>query len=377
MVRYLAYGTAALIFIAASAWFFRPAQYEVFALLKVERSSHGVLDKSREDREEFDIFKRTQAALVTSGPVMRNAVREPAIQALPVVKSQEDPVAWLQSQIVVDFPNEAEVMRVTIRTTHPDEATKLIDKVVEKYLSEIVMKERNERFDQEDALQKRYDRIKQEFKTRSQALFDLEQSAQAEGTAAGEMQRKLAVAELEEALVTRSYLRRELLENELQLHVQEAQSDPADEKQTANGEPAADPAVATPPPPAASDRVLESLKQQRAFLEQKLKVANEQIDQAAATFRSVDHFDASIAAGREELAAYKKLLTQIKEQIDLTQVERISRERISKIDDATAVPLKAEQTRRIATLAGATVISLGLVVVGWASGRRKRVANVQ
>ncbi|MEX2113454.1 MAG: hypothetical protein WD845_09725 [Pirellulales bacterium] len=374
MVRYLAYGAAALILVGAAAWCLRPDQYEVFAILRVSETPHGVLEQPREDRHAFEIFKRTQAALVTCGPVLRGAVREPDIQALPLVKTHDDGVAWLEGQIVVDFPNDAEIMRVAIKTNRPDDAIKVVDKVVEKYLSEVVMMERNRRFYREDLLKKKYESLVQDFKRNSESLFKLEQSVQSQDTPAGEVKRKLAVAELEDAIATRNFLRRELLENEILTRLHHSQGNRATEGQTADSEAEVAPVVDVPPEPAASDRVLESLNQQREFLQEKVNAVDERIVEAAKAFDGMERFSSTLSAQREELLALKQIMTRLKSEIDRAEIERLSQERVQLLDGASAAPSRTA-LQRYAVLGGAVFASLGLCFAGWASGRKQRLRN--
>ncbi len=373
MLRYLAYGAAALVLVGAVAWSFQAPRYEAFALLQVAETPDGVLSQSRERGDAFDVFKRTQMQLIVSGPVLRRAVREPAVSELPTIKRQDAAVAWLSRRIRVDYPGGGEIMRVALKGDAPQDLVKIVDGIVKSYFNEVVHNSQLDRFAQEDRLKAKYGDISKEYARKAEALNKSEQVHQVESTFTGEIRRKLAVAELDDAVSTRNYLRRELLENELQSRLQRAHGAKVPEAQTAEDR-AASQADDVPPVPAADDRVLDSLQQQRAFLQEKLAQSDKRIQEAAKSFDGFDQYSASVAMQREELFALKQIMTRLKSQIDLTEVERLSQERVQLLDGASAAPLHTEG-QRYAVLGGAVLASLALCFAGWAGGRKRRLRN--
>jgi capsular polysaccharide biosynthesis protein len=365
---------AVLLVVGAVAWYFQPPTYEAFALLKIEHDAPSVLaDPEEVNRDDFALEKRTNASLVTSGTVLRAALRMPTIASMAMIKLHEpNPEAWLAHQIVVDYPNDSEIMRVTMRGENREELVKLVDAVVSKYLSEVVQRSRDERFAREDMLKKKYDSIVQDFKRRSEAVHKMEQSQRSSNTAAGEIRRKLALAELDDAISMRNFLRRELLENQLQIRLHRLRQSEPVEAQTAESEVLDETASDVPPAPGGKNRTADVLEQQRVFLQEKIVLAEDRIREAAESFDDLESHSASIAAQHEELVALKTLMNALRSKIDRTEVERLSQERVQLLDNASAVPSQGRQVLRSAVLAGAVLLSVGLVIVGWASGRPKR-----
>src|SRR5262249_48875953 len=92
-------------------------------------------------------YQRTQMAFVKNRHVLNAALREPKVQELEIIKSQVNPVAWLEGQIKVDFSMAPEFMRISLSGPDPDELAPIVDAVREAYLSEIVKTEHNQRLD--------------------------------------------------------------------------------------------------------------------------------------------------------------------------------------------------------------------------------------
>jgi hypothetical protein len=99
-------------------------------------------------RDRFEIYKCTQAQLVTSRFVLVAALRQPAVAQLPVIRHVQqtrDPVVWLQKHICVEFPGHAELMEVSIVLDNPEEAVTLVRGVVDAYVHEVVNVESDQR----------------------------------------------------------------------------------------------------------------------------------------------------------------------------------------------------------------------------------------
>ncbi len=160
------------------------------------------------------------------------ALREPNISALKSIQEHDDdPESWLSGQIIVDYPGDAEVMRVAIKTKYKNEAVQLVDKIVDMYLSEVVLHERNERFAQEDMLKKKYATILQDFKRQSEALHMTEQTQKVESTDAAQIKRHIAEDTLYEAIIVRHNLQREIQQTDLEMVILKAKdSEPASNK---------------------------------------------------------------------------------------------------------------------------------------------------
>ncbi len=48
----------------------------------------------------------------------------------PPSRAQNDPVKWLQDELQLRFPDDADVMEITLRSAHSDDAAKILDALV-------------------------------------------------------------------------------------------------------------------------------------------------------------------------------------------------------------------------------------------------------
>ncbi len=119
----LALGLATLVstLIVGTLWYFIPVKYEAFALLKVSGKPPSVLQDSAAAVDEFAVFKRTQVQLLLSNVVLQGTLRDTAINRLTTIKQQsDDTISWLKDQLIVDYPNDAEIMRIAMKGERKD-----------------------------------------------------------------------------------------------------------------------------------------------------------------------------------------------------------------------------------------------------------------
>jgi hypothetical protein len=332
----------------------------------VAEKAPGVLNESAGDADQFAVFKRTQVQLIKSGAVLRAAVRQPKIAELSVVRRYGDnAVNWLRQELVIDYPDDAEVMRVSLAGDQPEQVVQIVDAVVKSYLSEVVDRARDERLTQEGRLEKKYVDIVTEFTRQSEALHKMEQLARNDSSEAAEIRRKLALENLDEAVSTRNYLKRQLLENELKINLLKAKSGTTPETKTADtggfgeGDDAADGGI-----------TVQVLEKHREFLEARIAEANADILEATQQFEQLEHFSATVTAKQQEQAALNQIMMQLKSELDRTQIERLASDRVTKLDDASITSVYGDRGRRAAGLAIAGAVSLCLIAGGLAAGRR-------
>lgn len=112
----------------------------------------------------YEIYKDTLAQRVTGANVLTNAFdkrvivggQETKAGQLPSVQWADkwgDPIVWLQKELSVAFPGDAEIMEISLTLDNPDEATALVNAVVDAYQKEVLdaeVAERNDRLSKLD-----------------------------------------------------------------------------------------------------------------------------------------------------------------------------------------------------------------------------------
>ncbi|MBN9523715.1 hypothetical protein J0H58_35250 [bacterium] len=105
------------------------------ALLLVASRSFSPLPGPAPFPAEVDAFRRAQAALVRSEPVLNAALRTPA--ARDALKGQAAPIAWLAARVTAEYADPAsEVLRVRVADLPPREAAAVANAVAAATLDE-------------------------------------------------------------------------------------------------------------------------------------------------------------------------------------------------------------------------------------------------
>jgi hypothetical protein len=131
----------------------RPDAYVLFRLAKAQPRGQAV-------EEDFDTFRKTQAALLKTSTLLGQALRQPEVAELEVVKRHRDPIAWLANSLQVDFRLSPEIMRVGLSGGKPEELATLLNVLARVYVQEMSLKTRNQDLARLESLQ----RIQQDFK---------------------------------------------------------------------------------------------------------------------------------------------------------------------------------------------------------------------
>ncbi|MEX0978331.1 MAG: hypothetical protein WDZ48_05750, partial [Pirellulales bacterium] len=206
----LALGLGLTVSILATGllWFLLPVKYEAYALMKVSGKPPTVLDKVNAATEEFAVFKRTQVQLILSNVVLNGTLRNPIVNRLAIVReNSDDPVSWLKGQLLIDYPDDAEIMRIALKAKRSDEAVKLVDEVVNVYMKEIVQHDKQLRLDNEEKLRRAYEKQSADYEKELDALRLLESIHKTSGSEAAQLKKKMAIAELNAAMANRDRTR--------------------------------------------------------------------------------------------------------------------------------------------------------------------------
>jgi hypothetical protein len=99
------------------------------------------------DREDGARYRRTQAMLLRTSPVLQDALKHEGVPSLAVVKRQTDPVAWLGRVLAADLLDDTGLLRVSVTEGSPEEKAALINAVVDAYRERVVYAEERRKMD--------------------------------------------------------------------------------------------------------------------------------------------------------------------------------------------------------------------------------------
>jgi len=136
--------------VAVGTWYLLPRYYTSSALIHVAMNpeSFGTKNFARMTFQEFDIYKATQIQNVLNPSVLGAALRDSGnkIRTLKIYQREiNDPITWLEEELVVSFPGNGELMQVSLTDNDPEEVTIMVQAIVDAYRSEIVEREAREK----------------------------------------------------------------------------------------------------------------------------------------------------------------------------------------------------------------------------------------
>ena len=391
----LTFGTA----VAALVWFLMPVKYEAYALIKIRGNPQTVLESVHTPADEFDLFKATQEQLILQSMVLNGVLREASINRLPSVQEHsDDPVDWLKGELMINFPGDAEVMRIAIKTKSKNDSLAIVDKVVEVYIKEVVQYEKTQRMADEAKLTQAYEQKAADYKRELDSLVALERIHKTSGSEAAQLKKKMAIEELNMLMADRSRIIEQMHANSMEstllaTRMQNAtvsvpdviidaqlDEDPAiaplkqqlvayqDQLSRVRGVAANADSTAYMAElqreilrldetindlkherrprllelyqhsagQANSQYALspEQLETQRKLLELRLAEADEKIQQKTEEVSGLESFSAQVTAKKEELDAMRLMKNQLSSKVEKLRIERLSPDRITPIDKA-------------------------------------------
>ena len=111
--------------------------FESYTVLRVEPARLDLYGVGLHASEGFGQFLQTQVELIKSPNVLDAALRKSEVSALSIVRSAEDPEAELQRLLQVGIMPGTYLIKVSITSPTPAEASAIIKAVVEAYLKTV------------------------------------------------------------------------------------------------------------------------------------------------------------------------------------------------------------------------------------------------
>lgn len=137
--------------LAYAAWELLPAKYESYALLRVASSPFTVTNQKdpTRSRTDFNTYLKTNAKLIRNEFVLNKALNMEVdgrrIIDLPTIQAQENPIQWLDDELVVTHTDGVEIITISLKGHNPDDIRRIVNAVQMAYMEEVIEKEIHER----------------------------------------------------------------------------------------------------------------------------------------------------------------------------------------------------------------------------------------
>lgn len=300
LVRVLGVLIVLSVVVGAVWWYLRPPRKKVVALFQVTALQPSVSSSERAtkfDSLKWELFKRTQMALLKSEYVITSALRAPGIASLGVLADKDDPVQWLEHALQVRFPKDGEVMEIKLVGTEDEkeDLVNLVNATVKAYEDEVLALDRQQRTNDLDRSQRALSDLQQAISTQ---LKELNQLVDESENVAGDKGRLLQQLDAED----RARIEQEILRLQAQ---------------------ATDPAVA------GKEEYAGAIQEQIARLNKRSSELRKQMIGRSAT-------SPEITTRREELVRLNRFADELTLALERSELDRSEAPRIKKLQAAVA-----------------------------------------
>ena len=159
----------------AAASFLRTPKYTAVAMIQIAATEQREFPRlCGPDRARAVLrFTRARSKCAHQRTGAGRRVRKADVAKLEVIQREQregDPVTWLAKTLRVDCPPNTEILRVSLTTEDAEEAAALVNAVVDAYMNEVVLKEKSERIDRLNELERLYTEKETEMRSKRTAL---------------------------------------------------------------------------------------------------------------------------------------------------------------------------------------------------------------
>lgn len=420
--------------VGIAIWSSKVPQYTAVSLLRIAVQEQSLVFQTSDQfrRSDFEVYKRTQQQLLKSRFLLSTALQRPEAAGLKMIQDKPDPVAWLSENLTVDFPGEAEIMRVSLKGDRPRDVALVIDAIVLTYMNEVVDVERNRRKQRLHNLDRVFVEKEEEIRKKREKLESLAEQLGTGDTNALSLKQQLALqrfAEFRKELTRHQFelrnreaelaARRALADDAAKLEISDAdlvafaQQDPVMNQLRAemaqlenalahiNNVTTDDTAVWLGEPYRRDLSLLQAQAQRRyaelrkelksrqmkqleaeiAHLESQLRVAREQekqlqveVDQQRVLAERVGKSSIDVEMMRAEINQLEQVLSRIAEEREQLRVEIGFGSRVALVQPAE-IPKVRDRTNRVTQTIYASLLAFAMPVLGlvWWEVRKQRI----
>jgi len=179
----------------------------------------------RDSVAKYSIYKQTQAELLKSRFILFRAINSREVQEFNLDERYTDPEGWLAANLRVEFPQNAEIMKVSLTTHDRRESKVLVDAAVEAYMTIIVGEEKRRQSDRLNQLDRIYEEKETDVRDKRTEVKRLAEQLGTSDAKGGSLKQQAAdldmlrtqVQQLEEALRSVAWEREKL---KVEVHAQ-------------------------------------------------------------------------------------------------------------------------------------------------------------
>ncbi len=126
----------------------------------------------------FETLKKTQLASLRNYFVLDAAVRKPGVTSLSTLAG-EDPIEWLQENLIVEYPHQGEILTISLSGDDPTEDyITLVNAVAKAYSEEVIDSARTRKLGTRDMLAKTLTNLNEEIKRKFDEYVDIAKAAE-------------------------------------------------------------------------------------------------------------------------------------------------------------------------------------------------------
>jgi polysaccharide biosynthesis transport protein len=302
-----------------AAWKFSTPKHSASAYLRIDASDRPLLFKTADDAVgqagDFNLYKSTQQQLLLTPFVLNTALRDPKISSLEEIAGREDPISWLRENLKVAFPGNGEIMQISLDTVSPTSCVLIVNGVVDAFMQEVVMSDRNERLKRLDTLEKVFSERTNQVRSKRVELKNLATTLGTSDTSS------LTVAQ-QNALQQFGKMQEKL--SEVQFSLMQAEGEIKMAEEVAQRKKEAELAGETTSNPESEEYLQVAERTSDVVqLEELIAVSQSKMDTLSKVF-GPSHF--SVQKAREELEVKKELLTQRKAEAKMRAKVAVDKE---------------------------------------------------
>src|SRR4051794_30359217 len=162
---------------AITLWFVFPESSSATALFEVRIKQDSIVhDAIQQSTQDYEILKKTQLAKLKSKFLLQSALRDPSVAALSILAGERDKEEWLQEHLDVEFPQNGELLSISLTGTPPDDLESLVNKVAEAYKTEVLGTETARKMSIHDMVERSLQSLNTEIKRKSEDYIDIAKS---------------------------------------------------------------------------------------------------------------------------------------------------------------------------------------------------------